>query len=442
MSGGPLRYLALGDSYTIGEGVDPGLRWPLQLAHALRDEGIPLDDPTIIATTGWTTDELSAAIDAVEPLGTFDFVSLLIGVNNQYRGHDLDNYRDEFGTLLERAIGFAAGRADRVLVLSIPDWGVTPFAAGSGRDTALIASELDAFNAAAQAICDARGVTFVDITPTSREHGGDADMLADDGLHPSGRMYTQWSRAAQPVARRLLSASGHPPVDRVPRPFDARIAKQIARQFLPERPLGNRYDYYYTLSKLRTDPLYPGVLAALRGQHAPLMDLGCGLGLLAHALRGDGQQMPYVGVDVDAPKIARAQRIAGRAGLAETRFDVVDLSQGYPAHSGNVAILDVLQFLTRDQQAVLLDAAIAMVAPGGMLVMRAALDDGSARIRRTRFADRFAALVRWMPSPPVHYPLVEDLRAHLSNGGLDARIEPFYGNTPFNNWLVVARRPG
>ncbi len=227
----------------------------------------------------------------------------------------------------------------------------------------------------------------------------------------------------------------------IPRPFDAGIAKRIARQFLPERALGNRYDYYYTLSKLRTDPLYPGVLAALRGQQAPLIDLGCGLGLLAHALRGDGQAMPYVGVDVDAPKIERARRIATRAGLADARFEVVDLSQGYPAHSGNVAILDVLQFLTREQQAALLDAAIAMVAPGGLLVMRAALDDGSARSRRTRFADRFAAWVRWMPSPPVHYPRVEDLRTHLADGGLDARIEPFYGNTPFNNWLVTAHRP-
>ena len=227
----------------------------------------------------------------------------------------------------------------------------------------------------------------------------------------------------------------------LPRPFDRTIAKGIARQFLPAHPLGNRYDYYYTLSKLRTDPLYPGVLSALRGQQAPLMDLGCGLGLLAHALRGDGQSMSYIGVDVDAPKIERARRISVRAGLTDTRFDVLDLSRGYPEHSGNVAILDVLQFLTREQQASLLDAAVAMVAPGGMLVMRAALDDGSARIRRTRFADRFAALVRWMPSPPVHYPLVDDLRAHLSSGGLDASIEPFYGNTPFNNWLIVARRP-
>lgn len=224
------------------------------------------------------------------------------------------------------------------------------------------------------------------------------------------------------------------------RPIPPDAAKRIARSFLPERTLGNRHDYYYTLAKLRTDPLYPGVLDALRGNGLPLLDLGCGLGLLAHALRQDGQAMPYVGVDVDAPKIERARRIAAKAGLGNVQFDVVDLSNGYPSHAGNVAILDVLQFLSREQQAVLLDAAIAMLAPGATLVMRAALDDGSARIRRTRAADRFAALVRWMPAQPKHYPAIAELRARFDAAGLIAEIEPFFGSTPFNNWLVVARR--
>ena len=210
-----MTYLALGDSYTIGEGVPEAGRWPVQLAQALRDEGIALDAPRIIATTGWTTDELStaidaAAIDAAAPLGRFDFVSLLIGVNNQYRGRDLANYRDEFTALLDRAIGFAGGRADRVLVLSIPDWGVTPFAAAQvarkrGRDAAQIARELDAYNAAAAAICATRGVAFVDITAASRARGGEAPMLADDGLHPSAAMYAQWTALALPVARTLLT---------------------------------------------------------------------------------------------------------------------------------------------------------------------------------------------------------------------------------------------
>jgi 2-polyprenyl-3-methyl-5-hydroxy-6-metoxy-1,4-benzoquinol methylase len=228
--------------------------------------------------------------------------------------------------------------------------------------------------------------------------------------------------------------------DAILRPIAPDAAKRIARAFLPERALGNRHDYYYTLAKLRTDPLYPGVLDALRGNDAPLMDLGCGLGLLAHALRQDGQALPYIGVDVDAPKIERARRIAEKVGLAEVRFDVVDLADGYPQHVGNVAILDVLQFLSREQQAALLDAAIAMLAPGATLVMRAALDDGSARIRRTRAADSFAALVRWMPAQPKHYPAVDELRARFDAAGLAASIEPFYGNTPFNNWLIVARR--
>jgi lysophospholipase L1-like esterase len=197
-------YLALGDSYTIGEGVGESGRWPLQLAAALRAEGIALGDPRIIATTGWTTDELASAMDAAEPLGEWDFVSLLIGVNNQYRGRDVDDYVGEFATLLQRAIALASGRADRVLALSIPDWGVTPFAHDSGRDVAQIASELDAYNEAAREICASLGVAFVDITGISRDRGGDPDMLADDGLHPSAAMYARWAQAALPVARDLL----------------------------------------------------------------------------------------------------------------------------------------------------------------------------------------------------------------------------------------------
>ena len=203
----PLTYLALGDSYTIGESVPEAGRWPMQLAAALRDRSVAIADPRIIATTGWTTDELSAAIDAAEPLGTFDLVSLLIGVNNQYRGRSVDAYRDEFDALLARATGFANGRADRVLVLSIPDWGVTPFAIQSGRDRIRIADELDACNAAARDACAARGIAFVDITPASRALGGAPEMLADDGLHPSAAMYVEWMRLALPAARRLMSAA-------------------------------------------------------------------------------------------------------------------------------------------------------------------------------------------------------------------------------------------
>ena len=199
------RYLALGDSYTIGEGVPDEGRWPAQLAAALRGEGIVLADPRIVATTGWTTDELDAAIDAAEPLGQFGFVSLLIGVNNQYRGRGVDEYREQFAALLRRAIGYAGGRRDRVLVLSIPDWGVTRFGRDSGRDLARISRELDAYNAAARDICAELGVAFVDITPVSRERGLEETMMADDGLHPSAAMYAEWTRLALPVARGLLT---------------------------------------------------------------------------------------------------------------------------------------------------------------------------------------------------------------------------------------------
>ena len=202
-----LSYLALGDSYTIGEGVDAAGRWPVQLAAALRTHGIDLADPRILATTGWTTDELWAAMDAAEPLGAWDFVSLLIGVNNQYRGRSVDDYVGEFHRLLRRAIALVGDRVDRVLVLSIPDWGVTPFAVASGRDRQAFAADLDAYNAAARDLCEAHGVAFVDITGISRDRGGTAEMLADDGLHPSASQYARWAAAALPVAMGLLAAA-------------------------------------------------------------------------------------------------------------------------------------------------------------------------------------------------------------------------------------------
>ena len=202
-----IRYLALGDSYTIGEGVAEQGRWPLQLAEALRREGFAIMDPRIIATTGWTTGELAAAMDAADPIGDdWGFVTLLIGVNNQYRGFGLDDYRDEFRALLDRAIACAGGRAARVLVLSIPDWGVTPFAESSGRDPRTIAAEIDTFNAAAHGVCDARGVRYIDITPVSRRHGREKAMLGEDALHPSATMYGLWAGLALPAARECQRA--------------------------------------------------------------------------------------------------------------------------------------------------------------------------------------------------------------------------------------------
>lgn len=187
-----MRFLALGDSYTIGEGVAEDQRWPNQWAASLRGLGAEIETPRIIAQTGWTTDELSAAMDAQEPLGQWDLVSLLIGVNNQYRGRDLQNYREEFSALLERAIALAGGDAGRVLVLSIPDWGVTPFARDGKRDLARIADQIDDYNAVNRDVSESRGAVWRDITDLTRDFGARRDMLADDGLHPSGAMYALW----------------------------------------------------------------------------------------------------------------------------------------------------------------------------------------------------------------------------------------------------------
>jgi lysophospholipase L1-like esterase len=189
-----VRFLALGDSYTIGESVAEAERWPMQLADLLRESGVQIAAPEIIARTGWTTNELAAAITEANPQGPYQIVSLLIGVNNQYRGYPQDTYRDEFAALLDQSITFAGGDANRVIVLSIPDWGVTPFGKDSGRQG--ISDEIDAFNAIAKEISDARGVHYVDVTPISRGAAVDFSLVAGDTLHPSGKMYTQWARLA------------------------------------------------------------------------------------------------------------------------------------------------------------------------------------------------------------------------------------------------------
>jgi 2-polyprenyl-3-methyl-5-hydroxy-6-metoxy-1,4-benzoquinol methylase len=222
----------------------------------------------------------------------------------------------------------------------------------------------------------------------------------------------------------------------------AESARRIARAFLPPRWYGNRYFYYYTHAKLRSDPLYPGVLDALRGVSQPVLDLGCGIGLLAHALRADGSDVPYRGVDIDARKIAEARRAAGIAGLHDATFDVVDLAAGLPAHAGSVAILDVLQFVPPEAQDGILDAAIARLAPEGVLVLRTGLDDGSARAKTTRRIDALSRVVGWMNSGPRRYPEADMLRAKFAAAGLTAQFDPLHGDTPFNNWRVVARYPG
>lgn len=199
----PVRYLALGDSYTIGESVDEAERWSNQLANFLSPHlergGVEV---SIIAKTGWTTDELWQGIQARELAPPYDLVSLLIGVNNQYRGRDLNEYSEQFVFLLNKTIEYAGGDADRVIVLSIPDWGVTPFA--EGRDRAQIAQDIDAFNAVNKEETEKSGAHYVDITPISREAVNDPSLIAADGLHPSGKMYAEWAKLALPVVMKIL----------------------------------------------------------------------------------------------------------------------------------------------------------------------------------------------------------------------------------------------
>jgi lysophospholipase L1-like esterase len=201
----PIQYLALGDSYTIGESVEPHERWPNQLAGLLSPQlegsrrGVEV---TIVARTGWTTQELWEGIQAEKPESPYDLVSLLIGVNNQYRGYSLPEYRQQFVFLLNKAIGYAGDDPNRVIVLSIPDWGVTPFAAD--RDSQQIAKDIDAFNAVNREETEKAGAHYVDITPVSREALHDPSLIAPDGLHPSGKMYAEWVKLVSSIVLEVI----------------------------------------------------------------------------------------------------------------------------------------------------------------------------------------------------------------------------------------------
>jgi len=183
--------LCLGDSYTIGESVQFAENFPNQTISQLRKDGYAFEEPEIIAQTGWTTDELQTAIDNHSLENSYDFVTLMIGVNNQYRGRTVENYKSQFESLLKQAIQFANGKADHVIVLSIPDWSVTPFA--RDRDTKQIAIQIDSYNSANATIAEAHQVGYIDITPSSREAANDRSLIASDGLHPSAKEYEKWS---------------------------------------------------------------------------------------------------------------------------------------------------------------------------------------------------------------------------------------------------------
>ncbi len=199
---GPLRILALGDSYTIGEGVEPDQRWPEQLAARLRASGLDVPPPRVIATTGWRSDELARAIARSKLEPPYALVTLLIGVNDQYQDFREKGYPARFGMLLKRALELAGGDRKRLIVVSIPDYSVTPFAKRMNR--AKIGAALERYNKVNRDTAARQGIVCVDVTEISREAASDASLLAADGLHPSGAMYARWVEKILPLAERAL----------------------------------------------------------------------------------------------------------------------------------------------------------------------------------------------------------------------------------------------
>lgn len=197
-----ISYLALGDSYTIGQGVEENERFPVQLAKRLNEDGVNVGNPTIIARTGWTTDELARGIEDANLTETYDLVTLLIGVNNQYRGRDTAEYRRTFRELLNKAVGFANGIEKRVIVISIPDYGVTPFGISNAER---IGADIDIFNTINREETELKKANYVYITSISRAAKDDPSLIAKDGLHPSGKMYSFWVDAISPVAKNMLN---------------------------------------------------------------------------------------------------------------------------------------------------------------------------------------------------------------------------------------------
>jgi lysophospholipase L1-like esterase len=194
-----ISYLALGDSYTIGQGVADQSRWPNQLADSLRNMNVKVQDPKIIAQTGWTTRNLIEAINA-QSLMTYDLVSLLIGVNNQYQNRSFDEFKIEFEELLQTALNLSTD-TKQVFVVSIPDYGVTPFGSANAE---IIAEQLDMYNQYMEDVCDGESVLFINITDISRELGDQSGALANDQLHPSGEQYSKWVDRMLPFVVELI----------------------------------------------------------------------------------------------------------------------------------------------------------------------------------------------------------------------------------------------
>jgi 2-polyprenyl-3-methyl-5-hydroxy-6-metoxy-1,4-benzoquinol methylase len=212
------------------------------------------------------------------------------------------------------------------------------------------------------------------------------------------------------------------------------VEKQIAALF------PGRWDSHYVAAKLRTDPLYTALAENLRHSTLPLLDLGCGLGLLAFFLRSQGIGVPIHGLDYDERKIASANLAVEKSGADGLTFSHHDARTGLPEHHGNVSILDILQFFTPDEQASLLRLAASRVAPGGKLVVRSGLRDPSLRFKITVAGDLLARATFWMKAAPTHYPTADDFQQILSPFG-KVTISPLWGGTPFNNHLIVLTRP-
>jgi 2-polyprenyl-3-methyl-5-hydroxy-6-metoxy-1,4-benzoquinol methylase len=210
---------------------------------------------------------------------------------------------------------------------------------------------------------------------------------------------------------------------------------------IPQRYLPRHAHYYYARIKLATDPLYVGVGEVLASRSEPLLDVGCGIGLLAHTLRAQGFEGRYAGVDVDAGKIASAQDACARAGLTGLLFNTVDLTERFPEHRGNVALLDIIQFLPPDAQNTVLERAFESLVPGAILVIRTGLQRTGLRTRFTRNVDHLAKLTRWMNVGPNRYPRREVLEERFARHGMQPTFTPLRGRLPFENWMIYAERP-